>query len=318
MMKLKWPSLLAGVSLSLAFGGTPAEAALNRVWVSGKGLDQPSCGALVSPCRQINYAITNGIVAAGGEINILDPTGFAPFTIATALSIVNDGVGTASIQQSSPGGNAITITAPANAPIMLRGLSIEGLGVAANGVSFTSGASLDVVNCVIRHFTTAGVNVTTNAAVKFNLIDSLVSDIAASGVKLSPGGALIGSVLRSTLINNGANAFSLDGSAAASSAGVMITVADSNASNNGGAGFAVLSGAGQSLATLVATRSIASGNVGAGFNVGANSVLRLSHSVAAGNAIGVNITGGTAYSLGDNSLSANNSATAGLTADPAQ
>lgn len=318
MIKLRWPSILTGVSLLLALSDTSAQAALNRVWVSGRGLDAPGCGALVSPCRQIQYAIVNGIVAAGGEIDILDPTGFAPFTIATALSIVNDGVGTASVQQGSPGGNAITITAPANAPVMLRGLSIEGLGVAANGVSFTSGASLEIVNCVIRHFTTAGVNVTTNAAVKFNLIDSLVSDSGAWGVKLAPGGGLLGSVLRSTLNNNGANGFSLDGSVAPSSAGVMITVADSNASNNGGAGFAVLSNVGQSQPTLVATRSIASGNVGAGFDVGANSVLRLSHSVAAGNAIGVKITGGTAFSVGDNSLNANTSATTGLTIDPVQ
>ncbi len=40
--------------------------------VSGKGADTPACGGVGNPCRTFQYAHDN-IVAAGGEIDTLDP-----------------------------------------------------------------------------------------------------------------------------------------------------------------------------------------------------------------------------------------------------
>src|SRR5580692_10663600 len=113
----------AAAVVALIASITPAQAGTaNRVWVSGHGVDQAGCGAPTAPCRSLQYVHDN-IVGAGGEIDILDPAGYGAVTITKAISIVNDGVGTAGVQSSS--GNGITINAgPADA-IYLRGLTID-------------------------------------------------------------------------------------------------------------------------------------------------------------------------------------------------
>src|SRR5476649_2443855 len=83
-----------------------ASLAASRAWVSGHGVDQAGCGAPTAPCRSLQYAHDH-IVAAGGEIDILDPAGYGAITITKAISIVNDGVGTAGVQAA--GSNAIDI-----------------------------------------------------------------------------------------------------------------------------------------------------------------------------------------------------------------
>src|SRR5471032_915995 len=96
----------ATIILLVACG--PACASSNRAWVSGHGVDQVGCGAPTAPCRSLQYAHDN-IVAPGGEIDILDPAGYGAVTITKAISIVNDGVGTAGVQASQ--GEAINIQA---------------------------------------------------------------------------------------------------------------------------------------------------------------------------------------------------------------
>ncbi|WP_158818603.1 hypothetical protein [Methylocapsa sp. S129] len=86
-------AMIAGMCL----GASSAWAqSLNRAWVSGHGADAAGCGAPASPCRSLQYVHDN-IIAAGGEIDILDPAGYGAITITKALSIVNDGVGTAGV-----------------------------------------------------------------------------------------------------------------------------------------------------------------------------------------------------------------------------
>src|SRR5579884_2892098 len=157
---LKSPSLIAAttcvalaVVLSTPVGAAPSA---NRAWVSGHGVDQAGCGAPASPCRTFQYTHDN-IVASGGEIDVLDPAGYGPITITKALSIVNDGVGVAGVQQGTSGQNAITINAGSGDEVLLRGLEIEGLGTGANGVDLVSAFRLTIVNCAIRRFTSGGV-----------------------------------------------------------------------------------------------------------------------------------------------------------------
>jgi hypothetical protein len=99
------PEALVAALLALGLGTAPAQALSNRAWVSGHGSDAMGCGAPASPCRTFQYVHDN-IIAAGGEIDVLDPAGFGAVTITKGLSIVNDGVGTAGVQAAS--GNAIT------------------------------------------------------------------------------------------------------------------------------------------------------------------------------------------------------------------
>src|SRR5471030_1508201 len=147
-------SSAVAVAAALLVCSSAHAAGANRVWVSGHGVDRAGCGAPTDPCRSLQYA-HDSAVAAGGEIDILDPAGYGAITITKAISIVNDGVGTAGVQATS--GNAITITAGPNDAVYLRGLNIDGVnGAGAYGIVFNAGASLTVVNCVTRHFSQSG------------------------------------------------------------------------------------------------------------------------------------------------------------------
>jgi hypothetical protein len=142
-------NLLPAAFLLAALTASAAQAGVPRAWVSGHGTDASGCGAPTDPCRSLQYVHDN-IINAGGEVDILDPAGYGTITISKAISIVNDGVGTAGIQAVS--GNAVTINAGASDAVTLRGLNIDGLGTGQNGIVFNSGANLTVVNCIIRHF----------------------------------------------------------------------------------------------------------------------------------------------------------------------
>ena len=186
MIKLKSRSPIAALALVLV-GAAPAHALISRAWVSGHGTDAAGCGAPTSPCRSFQYVHDN-ILAAGGEIDVLDPAGYGSITITKAISIVNDGVGTAGVQQSNPGQDAITINAGTNDRIYLRGLEIEGLGVARAGIVFNTGGQLTVKNCVVQGFKDVGINVQLSSAAFtgsfFLLADVVVSANAGDGIDI--------------------------------------------------------------------------------------------------------------------------------------
>src|SRR6202790_5104987 len=98
------------IATALAFAATlpaaPAQALNARSFVSGHGADTNAC-TLASPCR--TFAVAFGNTNAGGEIDVLDPAGYGALTINKAISIVNDGVGTAGVLAPAAG-NGITIT----------------------------------------------------------------------------------------------------------------------------------------------------------------------------------------------------------------
>src|SRR5450631_4083490 len=112
-----------------------------RAWVSGHGVDAAGCGAPTNPCRSFQYTHDH-IVAAGGEIDILDPAGYGAITITKAISIVNEGVGEAGVQATA--GNAIAINAGATDSVYLKGLNIDGQGTALHGVVVNSVGSLTI------------------------------------------------------------------------------------------------------------------------------------------------------------------------------
>jgi Periplasmic copper-binding protein (NosD) len=140
---------IAAATCLAAWWPMTADATVVRAWVSGKGNDITGCGAPTNACRTLQYTFDN-IVSAGGEIDILDPAGYGTIGITHAISIVNDGVGTAGVQAAS--GVAITISAGANDAIRLKGLNIEGLGTGFEGIQLNAGASLTVEDCTIKDF----------------------------------------------------------------------------------------------------------------------------------------------------------------------
>jgi hypothetical protein len=231
MSKKAAAALIASALLSISLAA-PAHAASHRAWVSGHGVDSLTCGGVTTPCRQIAYVLANNIIVLGGEVDILDPSGFLPFTITQAVSIVNDGVGTASIQQADPAQNSITINAgPADA-VHLRGLSLDGLGTGNAGVFLNSAGSLSITDCVARHFSNAGIWVQPSSNIPINISKVIASDNGQYGIIFIPTSFLFTPVVsQSNIYNNGSAGIMLSNYLTVSS--ILVSIINNTFSNNG-------------------------------------------------------------------------------------
>jgi hypothetical protein len=180
-------TLLASL-LVLGLNVMPAQAINARSFIASFGSDANPC-TRPQPCRTLQFAHNNTII--GGEINMLDVAGYGTVTITKAISIVNDGVGSAGVlvPASSTG---ITINAGVNDEIYLRGLIIEGTySTGTTGIKFNSGSGLTLTNCVIHGTVVAAIDfsptgVTTNANLR--VINSLIAGFGQYGIKFAPTG----------------------------------------------------------------------------------------------------------------------------------
>src|SRR5450432_3310814 len=126
-------SALALISANCVAMSTPANAQATRTWVSGVGDDANPCSR-TAPCKTFAGAISK--TAAGGEIDALDPSGFGAVTITKAITIAGDGT-LASILVA--GTNGIIVNAGVNDVVLLRNLSLIGIG-GTNGIYFVAGS----------------------------------------------------------------------------------------------------------------------------------------------------------------------------------
>jgi hypothetical protein len=294
----------------LAFGLSAAQAQVchevNRTFVSGKGTDANAgdCCVFTHPCQTFAVAIAR--TAAGGEIDVLDPADYGTVTITRAISIFNDGVGVAGIQ-TEPDTNGVTINAGASDSVHLRGLTIEGLGVGTNGIRFNTGGNLAIENCVVRNFTLAGIAITPSTSSNFSVSNTIASDNPNEGIAINPQGAAVvqGVLSKVTANNNNSAGIVVDGSFT-TGASLNVTVVDSEAANNGGAGVAAVSLPRQAAAAVMVRNVIANNNKNSGLAVQGNAILRVAHSVVTGNNTGlVTDRGGAIFSYGDNDIDGN-------------
>lgn len=127
-----------------------ANAQVQRTFVSAQRGDDANtvnnC-SVGNPCRSFNSAIS--VVTAGGEVVALDSGGYGVFTASKAVSVTGPTGVYVAITAFS--GNAITVNAGASDTVVLRGLTIKGLG-ATHGINYASGGALHVENCVISDF----------------------------------------------------------------------------------------------------------------------------------------------------------------------
>jgi Right handed beta helix region len=241
-----------GLALAAMLPAVSAHAQNARSFVSPTGSDSsPSC-SLAAPCRTFAaaYALTN----AGGEIAVLGTAGYGTLTISKAISIVNGGGFEAGIAVPL-NATGITINAGPNDAISLRGLSIEGGGIGQTGISFVSGKSLNVDNCVVRHLTSNGIQFTPTTASNLVVSNSVASDNDASGVVVT---SVLTGAVNATVTDSVANG-NTNGVAFAASrnqgAPTVLTVIRSTAASNGW-GFLAQNGA-----TIRVAQSTVTGNV---------------------------------------------------------
>jgi hypothetical protein len=243
-----------------------------RVFVSGTGLDTNPC-TTAQPCRTFQHA--HDIAAANGEIDVLDPAGYGALMISKGISIQAHGFG--GITQAAAGGNAIAIDVITGDPVTINGLLIDGGGIGQVGIWIRSGLSVQILNCVVRHFTFGIYEQTVNGGANLLIEDTIASDNSSVGIYVS---------------------------VSVSIATVTATLNRITANNNNS--FGIWSG-GNSITTIA--NSVISNNSTIGL-YNANGVASIAKTVISGNGTGVNVAG-TVKSYGDNYINDNGTPVAG-------
>jgi len=143
----------------LALLTTPLlDATSSHTWVSGTGNDA-NPGTRTSPFATFATAITN--TTAGGIISVADSGDFGPVTIDRSVTIDGGGIGGTITFTGSEG---IFVTAGATDTVILRHLTVNGLGVGIDAIFYTSGLNLIIEDCSLENFTQIGIGIGSGAA----------------------------------------------------------------------------------------------------------------------------------------------------------
>jgi hypothetical protein len=171
MISIKLASIGLAASLVALTPAVSAQAQAPRTFVSAAGSDSNPC-SFAAPCRHFQAAVN--ATSLGGEVDALDPAGYGPIITSQAITI--EGQGWSYIAPPA-NGNAITITAGSGDKTSIRGVSLNGVGVAGGtGIVFSSGAELQVVDCIVRNFTGRGIEFSPSAPSSLSVSNTLVAD----------------------------------------------------------------------------------------------------------------------------------------------
>lgn len=278
-------TVFSATFFALLLFATLARAQATRTWVSGVGDDANPCSR-TAPCKTFAGAISK--TAAGGEINALDPGGYGAVTIAKSITI--DGGGTFASVLSS-GTNGIVVNAGASDLVTLRNLSIDGAGTGLDGIRFLAGHTLNIENVSIFGITGDGIEANLSTAASLNLENVTINDCNDTGLKLLTSVPALGVTLQRTRIQNcniGINAGN----------GVVVSAQDSDLSLNA---IGLLVSGANTQANVDHVRFASNGN---GVNASAG-VARIMQSAFFSNGVGINPTGGSICSAGDNRFAGN-------------
>jgi hypothetical protein len=187
-------NLLVAVVFTLALSSL-AQAQATRTWVSGVGDDVNPCSR-TAPCKTFAGAISKTFI--GGEIDALDPGGFGTVTITKSITI-DGGSGFGSILASGTNGVNVNAAVNGNDPqrrVTLRRLTINGTGssgaigtatgVRGINVSTNGIAKLNVENCYIQNFTTAGIDIVSAegaAGTRVSIKDTNITNTGTVGLQ---------------------------------------------------------------------------------------------------------------------------------------
>jgi hypothetical protein len=287
--------------LIIAAAGTPAQAQ-TRLFVAAQGSDSNPC-TFALPCRTFQHA--HDSVAAGGEIDVLDPAGYGSVTINKAISIRGHGYAGISV---AIGANGVTINAGPNDAVHVHGLLIDGSGVGAHGIKFNSGGSLTVENCVVRGMGSGeGILLAPSGPASFFLADTEVAKNFGRGITLQPTGAvtITATLNRMHLHDNASSGFAVGGD---TSTGTINAIVNDSVSSAGNAGYFVVSDTGKAVTNLMVFRSVSANNNTGLLSQNPNATLRVSQSALTENNNGwLAVSGGTLLSAGDNTIEGNTS-----------
>src|SRR5262245_30470592 len=140
------------VMFALCLLNGPSKGQVLLTYVSGSGTDGNPC-TLAKPCKTLQGALAK--TAPAGQIYALDSANYGYVNVNKAVSIIGAHGVAGVLAPSSVTG--VAISAGPNDAISLQGLEIDGAGAGTDGIRFSSGASLNIRDSVIRGFTN-GIN----------------------------------------------------------------------------------------------------------------------------------------------------------------
>jgi hypothetical protein len=206
------------------------------------------------------------------------------------------------------GETGIIISAAQSDAIHLRGLTIEGAGIGAIGVQFNIGASLDIVNCTVRHFATDGVYLAPTTSSTFSIINSFVADINGTGIDIRPvGSAVISGTINGVTVRDTITGIALKGFGFGSTGGDYLTVSAVNSVVDNSSAYGFYAASGDFPQARLALRNVSASNNGFGvYASGAQGFVFLAHSAIAGDTLD-RLTwkidnGATIFTSGDNQI----------------
>lgn len=288
-------SLRLSGTLAFVFLLVPAlYAQNNRSAVSINGNDLNSC-IVPAPCRTFSAAMA--LTNPGGEIIALDSGGYGPFIVNKPVTVQPVPGAYAAIAPAT--GDAITINALAGDDVVLRGLTLTGLG-AAIGISFNTANSLYVDKVQVSGFSTRGISFVFASTATLVVKDSLVNDSGFGIWVETSSGRADANIEGTYLTNNVSNGIRADDNS-------KVTIRGTVAINNG-YGFIANCG-GTSTCDMTIESSVVSGSgltgVAAG-SLGGTATIRLSNSTVTYNATGLSFTAGqNLLTRGNNTVEGN-------------
>lgn len=295
MLKSKLVQTMA--VLATVFSASVASAQATRTWVSGVGDDANPCSR-TAPCKTFAGAISK--TAAGGEIDALDPGGFGAVTITKAITI-DGGPNAGGILNS--GTNGVVINAGATDIVVLRNISIAGVGSGLNGIRIIAGGTVHVENCAIYGQAQKGIDAQPTTALKLFVKDTVIRDningANGGGIFLLPGvGGSINAYLNNVELSR--NTFGIRAEANTN------TIAR-NCFFSGNDTHGVVSVGTAGVVNFDLHKCTVSRNQSSGLrSVNANSTVRFSNCMVDGNAIGLeSVISGKLLSFTNNSIGGN-------------
>ena len=289
---------LLATALICALPAGPARAQPIRVYVALTGDDANPC-TFASPCKSAQHA--HDVVKAGGEMRMLDQGSYGLLTITKSISIQGDGHGGIAAQS---GGTAITVNGGASDIINLRGLIIDGFGSGNTAIQFNSGGALDIQDCIIRHFGSLGINITTGTSASFSVLNTTILNVFANdAIRIQPiGTAVVEGSINQTTIRDSGGGIILDGSNT-TGATLKLTILNSDISHNINIGVAAQTALAHAATSMVIRNSSISHNGTTAVNSSNGATSWLRNSTVSGNARDFFASsGGTIFSFGDNDV----------------
>ncbi len=311
MSKVRFTLNILAVVIFTLTVASMAQAQATRTWVSGVGDDVNPCSR-TAPCKTYAGAISK--TAKDGEISTLDPGGFGAITITKSITINGGGGGQGygSILASATNGVIVNITDvnDLRKTVRLNHLDINGAPSSLpgiNGIRILSATTVHVENSFIDSFRSTtvnegnGIKVDATTNVQLHVRNTTIRNCLGSGIRANTtaGNQVILSVVNSKLSNNANGILALTN--------VVGSIVNSEFKSNTTVGIDA-DGAGTQLNIDGCDISFSPTGIQAGAGA---SIVRLSDNFIAQNTTGVSVSGGTAFTSGNNRIVGNTTAVSG-------